>query len=76
MAKGTKEYKVIFHFDNPDEFLDGFCLSVEAESEIDAIERTTAYENFITIWKGKLVCVRLGKYSYIECELVGDGDAK
>ena len=65
-----KKYKIIFHWDNSNDFLDGFYVVKTAISCISALEEVLKYENYITSWKGKIVCVNFKKFAYAECEEV------
>ena len=64
----TGRYKIIFHFDNPNNFLEGFYVEKTATSCISAFEEVLKYENYITSWKGKIVCVNFKNFAYAECE--------
>lgn len=74
MPDNKRKYKITFHFDNPNDFLDGFFIIAEARDSISAIRNTLDYDHWITEWKNKTVCVNLRKFSYVECEEVKDND--
>ena len=75
LTDNEKTYKITFHFDGSDDFLEGFFVIVRATDSISALQNVLDYGKYITIWKGKTICVNFEKFAYTECEEV-NADAR
>jgi hypothetical protein len=62
--------KVIFHFIKENRFLKGFYKIVETEKgyPFDAFKEFSKYDNYVTKWKNKWVCINCKNIAYLECK--------
>lgn len=70
-----KKFKVTFHFINdPDGFLEGYhqIVSDDVIYPFEPLEYFAKFDNYITKWKGKWICINLKNISYMECQEVMD----
>ena len=74
MTDNKRKYKLTFHFENHNDFLDGFFVVVEAQDSISALRNFLDYDHWITEWENKTVCVNIRKFTYVECEEVKEDD--